>query len=214
MYRCILYHPDPAIIFAYVFGDFPIIPVGQVSGSHSVPSFFSLLSDLRAAVASSNDLKHAFPLSPLAASAIIPDPPANLRAILVPAVADKFNPVLTPLEAANFSNCTFVDDNGILAIHHHMRNALHQSLISAFLLFGFPGDDRCSACLQDEKWDPEISHIMMYLGFLINSRSMTVSWPYYKQEELYNELFYLLSLPKFWRHLSPKQTASIIGKLR
>jgi hypothetical protein len=107
-----------------------------------------------------------------------------------------------------------VDDNGILAVHSNMRAALHQSLIAAFLILGFPGDDCRGACLQDKKWDQLISHIMMYLGFLINSRAMTVSWPLYKQEELYNKLPPLLSLPKKLRWLTPKQCASIIGKLR
>jgi hypothetical protein len=213
-FRRVLYHPDLAIVFAYVFGDYLIIPVGQVFGSRSAPSFFSLLSDLRAAVASSHDLLTAFPLSPLAETAIIPDPPANLKDLLTPALADEQNPPLTEAEAANFSNHTFVDDNGILALHSTMRDALHQSLIAAFLIFGFPGEDRRGACLQDEKWDPAISHIMMYLGYLINSRDMTVSWPLYKREELYNELLPLLSLPKNQRWLRPKQCASVIGKLR
>jgi hypothetical protein len=131
-----------APVFAYVFGNYLIIPVGQeVFGSRSAPSFFSLLSDLRAAVASSHDLVSSFDIPFLAASAVIPYPPANLVELLTPAISDRHNQPLTEEEAANFSNCTFVDDNGILAIHSVMRTALHQSLISAFLIFGFPGDD-------------------------------------------------------------------------
>jgi hypothetical protein len=45
-FRRVLYHPDLAVVFVYVFGDFLIIPAGQVFGSRSAPSFFSLLSDL------------------------------------------------------------------------------------------------------------------------------------------------------------------------
>jgi hypothetical protein len=93
----------------------------------------------------------------LTASAIIPDPPANLAELITLAAFDIYNPPLTEEEAVNFSNCTFVDDKCIRAVHGAMRDALHQSLISAFLLFGFPGEDRGGACLQDEKWDPEIS---------------------------------------------------------
>jgi hypothetical protein len=213
-FRRVLYHPDLAPVFAYVFTAYVIIPVGQVFGSRSAPSFFSLLSDVRAAIASSHDLISSFETPFLAASAIIPDPPVNLSELITPAISDELNPPLTTEEAANFSNCTFVDDNGILAIHSTMRDALHQSLISAFLLFGFPGDDRRGACLQDEKWDPEISHIMMYLGFIINSRTMTVSWPLYKREELYQELIAIVYLPKSKRHMTPKQVASVLGKLR
>jgi hypothetical protein len=49
-FRRVLYHPDLAVAFAYVFGEYLIVPVGQVFGSRSAPSFFSLLSDLRAAL--------------------------------------------------------------------------------------------------------------------------------------------------------------------
>jgi hypothetical protein len=55
---------------------------------------------------------------------------------------------------------------------------------------------------------------MLYLGFIINSRDMTVSWPLYKREELFQELTTTLLLPSSRRHLTPKQTASILGKLR
>jgi hypothetical protein len=210
----VLYHPNLAIVFAYVFGGYLIIPVGQVFGFRSAPSFFTLLSDLRATVASSHDLLESFPISPLAASAIIPQPPENPVDLLVPAVADALNQPLTKDEAANYSNQTFVDDNGVMAIYCHMRDALHQSLISAFLLFGFPGANCCGACLQAEKGRPLISANMLYLGFLINSRVMTVSWPLYKRKDLYTELLPLRSLPKKKHHLNPKQAASIIGKLR
>ena len=77
-FRRVLYHPDLALVFSYVFGDFLIIPVGQVFGSRSAPSFFSLLSDLRAALASSHDLLSGFAIPDLTASANFP------RAALAP----------------------------------------------------------------------------------------------------------------------------------
>jgi hypothetical protein len=213
-FRRVLYHPDLAIVFAYVFGEFLIIPVGQVFGSRSAPSFFSLLSDLRAAAASSHNLLDNFQIPDLARDAIIPPEPANLQDLIMPAIEDSFNPPLSADEAANYSNCTFVDDNGVLARHSDMRHALQQSLISAFLIFGFPGEDRRGACLQDEKWEHTISHVMLYLGFLINSRAMTVSWPYYKRAELHQELLNILSQKTRGITISPRQMASIIGKLR
>jgi hypothetical protein len=54
---------------------------------------------------------------------------------------------------------------------------------------------------------------MVYLGFIINSRDMTVSWPLYKREELFTELQAILSLPSSKRQTTPRQTASILGKL-
>jgi hypothetical protein len=66
-FRQVLYHPDLAIAFAYVFGGYLIIPVEQVFGSRAAPSFFSLLSDLRAALANSHDLLSQYPTPSLAA---------------------------------------------------------------------------------------------------------------------------------------------------
>jgi hypothetical protein len=155
-----------------------------------------------------------FPISDLAAAAVIPDLPPDLQNLITPAIEDPLNPPLTQAESDNYSNHTFVDDNGVLALRSDMRAALHQSLISTFLIFGMPGHDRRGVCLQDDKWDPEISHLMLYLCFIINSRDMTVSWPFYKREELFQELTAILLLPSSRRHLTPKQTASILGKLR
>ena len=36
-FRRVLYHPDMAVVFAYIFLDFLIIPVDQVFGSRSAP---------------------------------------------------------------------------------------------------------------------------------------------------------------------------------
>jgi len=44
----ILYHPDIAIVFAYVFQRFLMIPVGMIFGSRNSPSWFCLFSELRA----------------------------------------------------------------------------------------------------------------------------------------------------------------------
>jgi hypothetical protein len=52
----VLYHPDLVVVFVYIFLDYLIVPVGQVFGSRSAPSYFSLLSDIRAEVVSTVDL--------------------------------------------------------------------------------------------------------------------------------------------------------------
>jgi hypothetical protein len=123
-FRRVVYHSDLAVAFAYVFGDYLIVPVGQVFGTRSAPSFFSLLSDLRAALANSHDLLSNYPIPSLAASAVLPEIPTDLPSQIVPAVADLLNPPLTETESANFSNKTFVNDNGVLALRSDMRDAL------------------------------------------------------------------------------------------
>jgi hypothetical protein len=93
-----------------------------------------------------------------------------------------------------------------------MRTALHQSVRAAYLLFGFPSEDRRASCLSDEKWDRFVSHIMLYLGFLIDSRKMTVTWPLHKRLELRDMM---LSVLQTKHHEStPRIIASIIGKIR
>jgi hypothetical protein len=64
----VLYHPDLAIVFAYIFGSFLLTPVGQVLGSCSASSHFSLLSNLLAFVATCANLVTSYPLHPLAAA--------------------------------------------------------------------------------------------------------------------------------------------------
>jgi hypothetical protein len=41
----------------------------------------------------------------------------------------------------------FVDDNGITAYCEDMPQALHQSVVAAYELYGFPGEDGCSPAL-------------------------------------------------------------------
>eukprot|EP00980_Cylindrotheca_fusiformis_P023885 scaffold11108_cov117-Cylindrotheca_fusiformis.AAC.1 len=50
-FRRILYHPDMACAFAYVFDEFLLVPVGEVFGSRSAPSYYCVLADVRQALA-------------------------------------------------------------------------------------------------------------------------------------------------------------------
>jgi hypothetical protein len=141
-FRRVLCHPDLAVVFAYIFLDYLIIPVGQVFGSRSAPSYFSLMSDVRAEVAStSTDLtKDGGPFEPLAESATLDPLPDGWdpQSQLAPACPDALHPPLSPEELLCFADATFVDDNGVAVYHDHMRTALHQSVRAAYLLFGFP----------------------------------------------------------------------------
>jgi hypothetical protein len=166
-FRRVLYNPELAIVFAYVFGLFLLILVGQVFGSRSAPSYFSLMSDIRAYRSTCADLIRGYPMHQLALDVKIP--PAPLLLDLAPAIADSRNLLLSRLESASPSNKTFVDDNGVLALRTNIRTALHNSVISAFLIFGWPMDDRRSSCLAQDKWEPDATWIMLFLGFLIDS---------------------------------------------
>ena len=77
-----------------------------------------------------------FDLHPQARDIEIPTPP-NV-ADLTPAIADDIHLPLDELEQQTYHNATFVDDNGVCALRHKIVSALHQSLVAAFILFGWP----------------------------------------------------------------------------
>ena len=210
-FRRILYHPDLAIAFAYVFLDYLIVPVGQVFGSRSAPSFFSLTSDIRAFVASTHDIP-AEPLTPLAANADLDPLPDvwNPSQDLTQANVDPLYVPLSANEQACFLNSMFVDDNGIAAYREDMPRALHQSVVAAYELYGFPEEDRRQSCLNADKWENFVSHIMRYLGFLIDTRRLSVTWPLDKREDLRLDIEEAL---RTRRRVPPRLLAKILGKL-
>jgi hypothetical protein len=194
-----------------MFGAYLLIPVGQVFGSRSAPSYFSLMSDIRAFVATCVDLLTGYPLHSLAEAAQFPEEPS--KDSLVPAISDSLNLPLSTLEAeSRHSNCCFVDDNGVAGLRSTIQNLIHNSVLLAFLLFGWPGDDRRSSCLASDKWEPDILYKMLYLGFIICSRTMTVTWPYSKRKELYDEI--MTALTGACPSLTPRGVTSMIGKLQ
>jgi hypothetical protein len=130
---------------------------------------------------------------------------------LVPAVADSLNQVMTKQETASHSNCCFVDDNGVSGPRSKIKHSIHNSVIAAFLLFGWPEDDHRSSCLAPNKWEWQVRMEMLYLGFHICTRSMIVTWPYSKCQELYAKI--TVALDHIRPSLSPRGVASMIGKL-
>ena len=184
----LLYHPDASIVFASVFEEFLIVPVGTIFGARNSPSFFCLLSELRAHVASvgslrpDNELEH---LTPLARRVRLAEPPsAAERAALVPAVADACHQGVPPALQSRYHNSTFVDDNGIAELASRILGAIDNSVRSAYTIFGAPESDRRTSGLSDDKWHDYSSHVMTYLGFLIDTRRLCMSWPADKRVQL------------------------------
>jgi hypothetical protein len=101
----------------------------------------------------------------------------------------------------------FVDDNGIAAYRANILRALHQSVVAAYELYGFPEEDRRQSCLNDDKWEKHVSHIMRYLGFLIDTRRLAVTWPLDKRDDLCHDIQEALeSNRKHRRELLQRQT--------
>jgi hypothetical protein len=66
--------------------------------------------------------------------------------------------------------------------------ALHNSIVAALLIFGWPVDDHCSSCLAQDKWEPDAVPVVLFLGFYIDSQALCVTWPLYKCRELHDEI--------------------------
>jgi hypothetical protein len=66
--------------------------------------------------------------------------------------------------------------------------ALHQAVISAYEIYGFPATDSRQSCLNDDKWEHYVCHVMQYLGFLLDTRKHSVTWPYDKREDLRQDI--------------------------
>jgi hypothetical protein len=88
--------------------------------------------------------------------------------------------------------------------------ALQQSLVATFIVFGWPWQDRQSSCMAGDKWEHAASFVVLFLGFYNNSRTMTVTWPFYKHQALYTDIQIVLAAP---RKVTHKMAASIIGKV-
>jgi hypothetical protein len=173
-FRRILYASSMAIIFTYVFGPYVIIPAGMVFGAPSVPSFFSIASDIRADIATTGDLHLNQSLHLLTQNVKLPE--LTNPQDLTPAMPDAQNLPLSLIKQENFNNYSFVDDNGICAILAPIIPALQQSLLLAFVLFGRPSNDRRGSCVRPDKWDPLVSFIVLFLGYKISSHTLLVTW--------------------------------------
>ena len=101
-----------------------------------------------------------------------------------------------------------MDDNGVAAFEDHIQQVFTiVSVMSAFEVFGL---DYCRGhCLQALKWTPDVSELFMFLGFLIDAHSMTVSWPFAKRKAL-DELFFSIMARRPW-FVSPKEMARVVG---
>jgi hypothetical protein len=209
-FRRILYHPDMAIAFAYVFDVYLMVPVGEVFGSRSAPSYYCVLADVRQALAAITIPPNKSQFHPLVKNC---QPHVDTSAPLALVPTDSHHPGLSGLELERAFNASFVDDNGVVAFLRHILSAINQSVTSAFTMFGASGTDRRGDCLQKDKWENEVSEQFLFLGFLINTRTMTVSWPFFKRQRLFEELDAILRRQKPL-YVTPKEMARIVGVVR
>lgn len=209
-FRTILYHPDVAIAFASVYSHYLIIPVGQVFGARSPPSYYSVLADVRQALAATMRYKDPKEYHHLVTGCQLHLQPSSIPLQTVP--VDSHHPPRSMEEQACPTNSSYVDDNAVAAYPTDIRQALSQSVESAFLVFGASGSNRRGDCFQQEKWETMVSEKFRYLGFDIDTRHMTITWPTEKREVLHDLIQDILRRKR--PYVKPRELARVIGIVR
>jgi hypothetical protein len=104
-----------------------------------------------------------------------------------------------------------VDDTGNAGLLHTIHSVVNKSVLSAYILFASPEETPArQPVINPHKWMDSVLPELHYLGFWIDSRSMTVLWPLQQQEKLANMLDDLwLNFPD--PVLTPKQISQPLG---
>ena len=210
-FRRLLYHPDLAIAFAAIFCEFLMIPVGMIFGARNSPSWWCIPAELRAHMAATLDYSSRGRI-PLADKVeLIPPPTDAERANFVQAVPDDVHQGTPPEYKERQHHIMFVDDNLCIDIRPRISSAIRAAVASAYDCFGHPDNDRRGSCLQAAKFPPVASFAVTHLGYVIDTRSMRVSWPADKCDTL-------LQLVVDWLHnrtpRTPAEIAKLLGLLR
>jgi hypothetical protein len=109
------------------------------------PASATALTDVRALAATASELfKSAKTLAPLAVSIRLPDPPSSLGQELmdIHLVPDPLHPPLPAVFDHRSHHVTFVDNNIMTAERDAILAIINASVLSAYFLYGSPGDDR------------------------------------------------------------------------
>jgi hypothetical protein len=119
-FRRTLYKPDWAIAFLYVFMEFFIVPVDEIFGARSSPSYWCVPAEMGAQMGAVLDYSNvAIPLAD--AVRIEPEPSRDVLDALVPAVRDELNQGIVSEFADRNHLAICLDDNIIAEIRAHIR---------------------------------------------------------------------------------------------
>jgi hypothetical protein len=210
-FRRMLYHPDLAIVFAYVFQDLLLVPVGNIFGSRNAPSWFTTPAEIRAHMA--NWLQYHSKDYDLAARLQVPDEPDEAtRDTFVPAIADAINRGRSSIPRFPGHHAMFVDDNICVAIRALIAEAVACAIGSAYDCFGDPiTNARRGSVLAADKFDPVASFRVTFVGYIIDTRAMRVYWPADKRQRALATIENWLRKPS---SRSPAQISQLLGLLR
>ncbi len=223
-FRRILYNPAAAIVFATVLSKYLIIPVGGIFGSKSSPGFYMIMGELRAHVARHiGDYTDA--QTHLAHTVKFSSPPSKKDIeLFTPATNDSQNKGCASLlgsseeDAEKSAFSSFVDDSGIAGILQTMQDRINRSILSSHVSMGPPGEDRIRPePINPLKFHPWVTYMMDFLGYTLNTRTLSMTWPQVKQYQLQLYVTAILAAEPIngnGRRISPQQAARVLGLIR
>jgi hypothetical protein len=206
-----LYHPDIAIVFSFVFQEFLCIPVGTVFGARNSPSWWCIVAEVRAHLAACGDFS-AVPYHLADRVELVLPPTLREQRLIVPAKADKCHNGVPSLQHGRLHQTMFVDDSAQAELRHNIRASIHASEQAAYALLGRPDENRRTSCLSEEKWRDIAHYLMEFLGFEVCTRTMMVRWPVPKRLALKKIIAdRWMSVPC---RVFPRDIASLLGTIR
>jgi hypothetical protein len=113
----------------------------------------------------------------------------------------------------------FVDDTGNAQTADNILQVIRDSVLAAYIVFGFDGEN-LQPCLNRIKWAVEAHYLLKFLGYFINTRTMSVAWPQQKREQLakmMEDLFHFSTngyQPSREFRATPKRLSEILGLIR
>jgi hypothetical protein len=158
-----LYHPDIAIVFAFVFGEFLCIPVGSVFGAQNSPSWWCILAELRAHLAACGDFSQT-PLLLAAHVELAPELSPQERQCLRQAQPDLCPQGVSAVHSDRHHQSMFVDNSAQAELRARILSSIHASEQAAYILLGHPDATCRTSCLSTEKWRDIAHYTMEFLG--------------------------------------------------
>ena len=216
----VLYHPDMAVIFSTVWRTHLVVPVGSIFGARHSPSFYMDKGEARSHFAQTFPDPTLLPSTDLASQIVLPPEPSLPEALsFTQAVADsRHQGILNPHgDNPERRQAVYVDDTGNAHIRRIFPTVVNCSVAAAYLLFGYPHEDPDRPpCINPNKWVRHVSHVMKFLGYEIDSRTMRVIWPIPKRQKLLIFLDELLEpqLDTPRRGSTPLQCSRVLGLFR
>jgi len=125
-------------------------------------------------------------MCPLVQRITVPPPfIPSTRSSFAQVASNSLNPGV-PKDTEMTHHATFIDDNLMDKRHCLMIAYINHSTGSDYIVFGNPYPFWHKPCLSEEKFDKAASNCMEYLGLVIDTVSMTITYPLAKRQSLLN----------------------------